>query len=95
MVARNWPIKDVLWKIPLRFLLDAMSAWKSLIQGHPLYWLGVFEAHIHFILWLFKNTDKVGWSGKTNKPQGVLHTSIVWQYFFRGRRYFSQIVQRK
>lgn len=95
MLFRNWPLSSLLWKIPLRFTLDAVSAWKSLLQGNSNYWLGVFMAHIHCIKWGITNIRRVGWKGKQHDPAGVFHGSIVWQYFIVGKRFFSQIVTRK
>ncbi len=95
MLARNLPVSSLLWKMPLRFLLDAISAWKSLLQGNPQYWLGVFWAHLHFIRWVFKNIRQTGQKGEVNKLSGLYQGSIVWQYFLLGKRYFSQIVKRK
>jgi hypothetical protein len=33
MMAKNLPAGQLAWKIPLRFLLDSISAWKSLFAG--------------------------------------------------------------
>ncbi|MFN9711293.1 MAG: glycosyltransferase family 2 protein, partial [Bacteroidota bacterium] len=84
MVARNWPLREVFWKVPIRLFLDALSAWKSLIQGHPQYWLGVWKAHVYFMKWVIRNPDKVGLRKRVSNPQGILQGSIVWQYFMLG-----------
>ena len=92
MVARNWPWHSVLWKLPIRLSLDALNAWKSLLQGQPGYWWGVFQAHLYFFKWLIINLNKVGRG--TNKVDGFYKGSIIWQYFILSKNYFSQIVKR-
>jgi hypothetical protein len=74
-------------------MLDAISAWKSLMQGNYPYWMGVFLAHMSFIRWIIQNMGSLGVKQPTAKPKGIYHGSIVWQYFILGKRYFSQIVK--
>ena len=95
MLVRNMPLSSLFWKIPLRFMLDAISAWKSLLQGNPQYWLGVFKAHIYFVRWAVMNPGKMQKVSALSMPSGLYKGSIVWQYFMTGKRYFSQIVPRK
>jgi GT2 family glycosyltransferase len=93
MAVRNWTMASVLWKLPLRFMLDAISAWKALFQGNHNYWLGVFHAHISFMGWFFQHLGTVGATRQNKKIKGIYQGSIVWQYFILGKRYFSQIVK--
>ena len=93
MAASNWSFSSVFWKLPLRFLLDAISAWKSLLQGNASYWTGVFLAHLSFVRWALGNTGRIGVKKSTARPKGIYHGSIVWQYFILGKRYFSQIAK--
>jgi len=48
MMAKNLPVDELLWKIPISFFLDTISAWKSLLAGEGVYFLAVLEAHFGF-----------------------------------------------
>ena len=93
MLAKNLPMTEILWKIPLRLALDAISAWKQLFQGQTGYFMAVLQAHFSFWRWCFSKKERVLRSYK--KCTGIYHGSIVWDYFIRGRKYFSQIVNRR
>lgn len=93
MVVRNWPLYQLWWKLPLRLLLDVISAWKSLLTGNFQYWLAVAQAHLAFFGWLIKNITSIGRSRQSPSAKGLFRGSIVWQYFILGKKYFSQIVK--
>jgi GT2 family glycosyltransferase len=94
MAARNWSWPELIWKMPVRFALDALSAWKLLFSGKPSYWLSILKAHINFIVWVFKNISGMGKGSSKVLLQGKYDGSIVWAYFILGKRYFSEIVKR-
>ena len=52
MLAKNLPKRQSFWKIPLRVMLDFISAFKSLFAGQFVYFLAVGEAHLAFLKWL-------------------------------------------
>ena len=96
MMVKNMPAGEWLWKIPYRFLLDTVSAWKSLLAGEGVYFLAITEAHLAFIKWLvFKRKESVFPKKRGGKLLGWYSRSIVWQYFVVGRKTFSEIVKRK
>ena len=93
MMAKNMPAGEALWKISYRFLLDAVSAFKSLLAGEGTYFVAVIKAHFAFLNWLFFYNKKNKPLTK-NKPSlsGYLHKSIVWNYFVLGKKKFSDVV---
>src|SRR5258708_12961442 len=69
MLAKNLPPGQLAWKIPFRFFLDSISAWKSLFAGEGIYFAAILEAHLAFIKWvLFKRKQSVF----PKKRQGTL-----------------------
>ena len=48
MLAKNLPKRQSFWKIPLRILMDFISAFKSLFAGQFVYFLAIGEAHLAF-----------------------------------------------
>jgi GT2 family glycosyltransferase len=96
MMVKNMPAGEWLWKIPYRFLLDTVSAWKSLLAGEGVYFLAITEAHLAFLKWLvFKRKESIFPKKKGGVLRGWYSRSIVWQYFVVGRKTFSEIVKRK
>lgn len=93
MLTKNLPFGQLIWKLPFRLLLDAVSAWKELLIGKPAYWKAVLKAHFHYAGWLLKprKTDREVQAGL----QGVYNGNIVWQYFVKKRKVFSEIVKTK
>lgn len=52
MMARNLPPVEAVWKIGFRFMLDILSAVKSLLGGEVKYFAAVLKAHTGFFGWL-------------------------------------------
>ncbi len=96
MLAKNLPFGASLWKIPFRILLDALSAWRGLISGDSGYFFAICKAHVHFITWLmFKKGQSVFPVKKTGKLYGCYNGSVVWDYFIRKKKTFSEIIGSK
>lgn len=96
MMHRNLPWRAKWWKIPLRIGLDQLSAVRSLLKGDGGFFAAVIKAHLHYIGWLFTGKKRLP---VTNIDQASLegwyHGSVVWEYFIKGRKKFSEIVGRK
>jgi len=94
MLYKNLPWSKIIWLMPLRMGLDALAAWKALLGGDPGYFKAVARAHVQAIVGLRKlrRTQSV-----RPKPKllGWYRGSVVWDYFIRKRREFSQIVLHK
>jgi GT2 family glycosyltransferase len=96
MLSKNLPLSQALWKIPFRVLLDAVSAWKSLLAGEVTYFVAVLEAHWGFLGWrLFNRRKSVFPVERKGSLNGWYPRSIVWQHFVMGKTSFREIVQNK
>ena len=96
MMVKNMPAGEWLWKISVRFVLDSVSAWKSLLAGEGVYFLAITEAHLAFLKWLvFKKKESIFPKKRGGVLLGWYSRSVVWQYFVMGRKTFSEIVKRK
>ncbi len=92
MMAKNLPFRSALWKIPSRFFLDAISAWKTLFSGETHYITAIFKAHFAFLRWLVFNREKSVFAKRKNgKLNGYYTESIVWKHFVLGKKSFSEI----
>ena len=96
MIAKNLPPEQLAWKIPFRFLLDSVSAWKSLFSGEAIYFVAILEAHLAFIKWVVVGRKKSVFPKKRRaKLSGWYPRSIVWQYFVAGKKTFTEIMKGK
>jgi hypothetical protein len=95
MLVKNLPLTELVWKLPCRFALDAISAYKGLLSGDPSFFMAIMKAHFSFMAFIL--------SGKLNrtkntKPmkslQGVYGSSLVWQYFIKNKQHFDKIVTK-
>lgn len=92
MMAKNMPPGEAVWKISYRFVLDGVSAVKSLLAGEGTYFIAVIRAHIRFLKWLFVERKKSLFPvSRKGVLSGYLHKSVVWGYFIKGKRKFSEI----
>lgn len=94
MLCKNLPLTELLWKLPLRLSLDALSAWKGLLTGDGSFFTAIVKAHFSLFGYILK--------GKVRRSQilksmgtldGVYTGSLVYQYFIKKRHYFNKIVQ--
>lgn len=93
MVYKNWSFSERLWKLPLRMLLDIVSALKSLADGDKPFAMGVWKAEVAFVRWLFSSKWKKQKRDAINsRLQGLYRGSIVWQYFIKKKKTFAEIV---
>jgi len=96
MLAKNLPRRQSFWKIPLRILLDIISAWKSLFAGEAVYFFAILEAHLAFVKWLFfSQGESVFPSRRRASLTGWYQRSIAWKHFVQGKKTFAEIVGDK
>jgi GT2 family glycosyltransferase len=95
MLAMHLPKSDKIKTLFIRFLLDAISAWKGLFTGNFSFFIAVLKAHIYVLL----HWQQTQFNSENKKPlkqlKGVYNGSIVWQYFFKQKKTFSEIVENK
>ncbi|HYF31690.1 MAG TPA: glycosyltransferase family 2 protein [Chitinophagaceae bacterium] len=96
MLAKNLPLSQALWKIPFRFLLDFISAFKSLFEGQAVYFVAIFKAHFAFLQWMpGRRRKSVFPASKRGQLEGWYTGSVVWKHFAAGLKRFDQIVPKK
>ena len=88
-IVKNVPKKWFLFVVFSRLILDGIAGIKFLIELRPIHTWSILKAHLSF----YKNFFKfLGKRRKLQKKQDYnLHTSIVWQYFFLGRKKFEDL----
>ncbi len=95
MIVKNEHFLKLLWKLPARFALDAVAAWKN-IPGDPSFFLAVAKAHLAFMGWLCTHLSILFTSKKNDEtPKGKYNGLVVVDFFIRKRKIFSEIVFKK
>ncbi|CAN0470542.1 unnamed protein product, partial [Phaeothamnion confervicola] len=82
LVYKHWSSGNLIWKLPLRVLLDYVAALKFLLSGKTGDTRAVFKAHYHFIKKLGRNSNKR--RALKKYPFTVRNTysgSIIWDHF--------------
>lgn len=93
MLAKNLPFSQAIWKIPFRYVLDAISAVKSLLEGQGVYFVAIFRAHVAFLQWIpGRRRKSVFPVRKQGRLEGWYVGSVVWKHFVAGKKQFSEIV---
>ena len=93
MLAKNLPKRQSFWKIPLRVIMDFISAFKSLFAGQFVYFIAVGEAHLAFLKWLlFKRRESVFPVQRKARMSGWYLHSVAWKHFVLGKERFDEIV---
>ena len=96
MLCKNLPWQEKLWKIPFRFFLDAVSAWKGLFTGDGYFFTAIMQAHFAVIKRLIMRDKNRPYQRKPlKKLAGVYRGSVVWQYFIKQHTHFQEIIQKK
>ena len=96
MICKNLPLRELIWKLPFRLLLDSISAWKGLLTGDIWFFTAIIKAHMGFYYWLlrrFRPTQNTGLAMVS--LGGVYHKSVVWNYFIDQKKRFLEIIPKK
>ena len=94
MLYKNMPCITKLWLIPFRIGLDGAYAIISFFKGDSIYTASVFKAHVGFLNWLFFHQQKSVFPKKRFRVyKGVFRGSMVWCFFIKKKKYFSEIVK--
>lgn len=92
IMQKNLPALEAVWSITLRMTIDFVAWIQFLIKGETKFALAVNKAHFQFLANLKKTGTKRAKKQLTySKHTGVYHSSVVWSYFIKGIRNFSQL----
>ena len=96
MLLKNLVWFEKIWKIPLRVLLDWLFAFKSLLQKDTSSFVAVFKAHAGVLNWIgMRYKYQKLRSKKTKEIPGVYNGFLIWAYFIRRQKHFSEIIKAK
>jgi GT2 family glycosyltransferase len=92
MLWKNYPLKFLIFRFPVRVGLDAVAAMRALLGGSFSEWKAINKAYWDFLS-SFRTTNKKRRNlHKTpNNPAPIKPISIVWQYFIKKIKYFKDL----
>jgi GT2 family glycosyltransferase len=93
LVLKHMRSGELVWKLPLRILLDWVAA-LVFLAGHPRASLSVIKAHISVLSVLGKLLSERRQLRRqlgARPVEPVFHGSIVWSYFMGGKKTFRDL----
>lgn len=94
MLSKNLPFSKRIWVMPVRNMLDAISAWKGLLTGDGGYFIAIVRAHFAFFKWLlFFRKRSVFPVKRKGSLSGMLQKNIAWLHFVKKKKTFSEILK--
>jgi GT2 family glycosyltransferase len=91
MIHKNSSAITAFFKVFIRFFLDFFSLLKFLLDGKPQHAAAISKAHVAFLKNLSSNAAKRLISKKERNKKGIYYRSIVWDYFIRKKKKFSDL----
>ena len=93
MLLKNLPLVQLLYKLPLRSILDFSASIKFLVDGKPGHSIAVIKAYKQFLLTIRKSIAKRRkLREKTNYSTfKFANKSMVWEHFIKGKKKFSEL----
>jgi len=94
LLYKNLPANQLLPILSVRMILDAVAAFKLLAEFNLNGIRSVLKAHYQFyksIPSLNRKRRQAGWDGHFSQPAEKLPRSIVFQFYIRKRKRFSEI----
>jgi GT2 family glycosyltransferase len=94
LLLKNEESSKLVWLLPWRLVLDGVAGVQFLIKGDFKNILAIIRAHFSFYatfsMWYKKRKASQKLITFRNK-EGIYTKSIIWGYFVKGYKYFSQI----
>lgn len=94
MLFKHWSVREQLWKMPARAMLDLAAALRFLLTGNARSSVAVMHAHVEFFLNLGREIRKRT-AIQSVYPRysrgGMKNGAIVFDYFVRGKKTFPAL----
>ncbi len=94
MMHKNMPWNEKWWKLICRIGLDAVAAWRGLLGGDVGFFMAIAKAHFQYFGWIFRGKME-HLPYRKEKFAGWYPGVVIWQYFIKRKKKFSEIVTGK
>ncbi len=91
ILIKNEKTSLLLWKLPLRLVLDWVAAIQFSIVSGPIHGLAILKAHLHFWGTIRRFVKK---RKATNPGQTIASRYkklVIWKYYINGKKSFSEL----
>jgi len=101
MIFKNYETQELIWKLPVRVLLENVAFIKAILQGKWKEAFAIFRADWHFTLslplqfkkrydnWKIYSRNRIAISRV--RKSGYYSGSVVWQFFIRKQKEFRDL----
>lgn len=94
MLFKNLPGDELVWKIPLRLVMDAFAFFNMVFRGQTKASFSIVSAHLNFYWnlpkWIRKRKECQAWV-VSHSRSGMYPNSVVYDYFIRKKTRFSDL----
>ncbi|MEQ9266181.1 MAG: glycosyltransferase family 2 protein [Balneolaceae bacterium] len=91
MLIKNLPANELWYKLPFRYKLDIIAAWRSLLTGKSNEFTAIARAHKDFIFGFRTMYRKRKLTPNKSGSTILSPVFLIWQYFVKGKRRFSDL----
>ena len=92
IMQKNLPVGDAVFRIAIRMCIDFIAWWHFLLSGKPKFTLAVTKGHWHFVKDIARTaTKRKPFQKPYNEHTGVYKKSVVWAFFIRKIKFFSDL----
>lgn len=95
MLTKNLPFGQLIWKIPVRIALDALTFYKMVFDGEWKPATGIFKAHWEYFIylpkWFAKRREVQKLFVKNQDRYGIFSNSIIKKVMLNGIKKFSDL----
>jgi len=96
LLYKNLPFPNNIIVVFQRMIFDGMAGVHAITKGNPKETLAILKAHFTFYSWiptLNSKRKKIATKKKISELKGTYSRSIVFDYFLRKKKHFSDIIQ--
>ncbi len=96
LLTKNLPFSRWIWLFPLRLILDGVAGARALLRRDFKEIKMIIKAHFHFYAkfgywWKKRKASNPSGYDAIKHNNGVFKESIVWQYFGKGKKLFTDL----
>ena len=95
MLWKNWTLKSLLIKFPIRLILDVIAAYRALLSGKPKEWWAIARAHLYFFRHfpsIAKKRMYTKWDRRVEgEPEEFSSKHLIYNFFLKGKKTYTEI----
>jgi GT2 family glycosyltransferase len=92
LLVKNSSFASLVWKFPIRIVLDIIAGIRFLLLGSFQHFTAVVRAEIKFFINLPRTWNKRRLNRSSYNAQ-LFNSLVVWDFFIRGKKTFRAIAQ--